>query len=486
MRGGIGSSQLYPVTGSSLTLLCEQSYLLDGRTPVSVKLNADGGRRGRVKSHFERLVLPRRGPAVATSSAASRVSSDGDAHAQSPAEVIRQLLTGGPTAGHGAKDACGCGPLMGGQRLISSSEADAQSSAAAGRCPDSRSHGDAQNETGDLSRKRCRGVADSSVDAPHADDPAVECSRRPCMKEQWASMFNIRCAEDRRRKPRSELLEDVAALVAEELLRQRPLIPPHPTDATASLSPSDLRGELPIVFCSCLRCTWTLFQVEMPIDAGDENPPELEKAFRMEVDHPCDVQLRKHVLEMHGKEIRTLALSLMPECDVSGHVWDLYKEALSVRERAAVPYAGVWNDRRCFQYTSYVFNDQRIRSLMCFGCAQIKLDSGGIRSEIEFRSGSWLFTCPPGMLYKCFGMSLYEERYRQPGTALALVGNQSTSDVPGLDLTHWQLEIHPDWLSRMCQCSAQAQEAMKEDCVASVEDMTCAALLCCPEDQKCE
>ena len=94
MRVGIGSSQLYSVTGSSLTLLCEQSYLPDGRT---VKLNADGGRRGRVKPHFERLVLPRRGPAVATSSAASRVSSDGDAHAQSPAEVIRQLLTGGPT-----------------------------------------------------------------------------------------------------------------------------------------------------------------------------------------------------------------------------------------------------------------------------------------------------------------------------------------------------------------------------------------------------
>lgn len=106
--------------------------------------------------------------------------------------------------------------------------------------------------------------------------------------------------------------------------------------------------------------------------------------------------LRKHILAVHSAEIIKLTKPIFESSSLALHIWDIYKQALGVRERMTTPIAGPSVDRRVFQYTSYVYNDHRIRSLICFSCAQIKLDTGRIRSDIQFCSGTWLFALPPG------------------------------------------------------------------------------------------
>ena len=82
-------------------------------------------------------------------------------------------------------------------------------------------------------------------------------------------------------------------------------------------------------------------------------------------------------------------------------------------------------------------------------------------------------------------MKIFEERYRQSGTALAFCGNQSTSDIKNLDLTDWTMEVPSDWLSRLPPISEQACPNLTEGKICGVEDMACETMLCCPEDHQC-
>ena len=77
-------------------------------------------------------------------------------------------------------------------------------------------------------------------------------------------------------------------------------------------------------------------------------------------------------------------------------VWDVCKEALAVQERRRVPVVGVAVDRRAFETTFEVYNDDSIRSLICFVCARVCLHTGGAHSAINYRPGEWLLTLPTG------------------------------------------------------------------------------------------
>ena len=173
-----------------------------------------------------------------------------------------------------------------------------------------------------------------------------------------------------------------------------------PQQPAESMTDANTGGALPLVNCACIGCTWSLHLRDMPEDRGDDNTPAVEQTFRHHEEHPCDQLLRKHILEVHSSEITNLIQPIFENSSFALHIWDIYKEALGVRERMTTPIAGPSVDRRVFQYTSYVYNDHRIRSLICLSCAQIKLDTGRIRSDIEFRSGTWLFALPPGVRRK--------------------------------------------------------------------------------------
>ena len=164
-----------------------------------------------------------------------------------------------------------------------------------------------------------------------------------------------------------------------------------------------------------------------------------EAEFRDVVDHPWDRALRAHVLDSHGQDILNIAEPLFAPDDVQMHLWDFYTGALSVQERLRTPMAGATIDRRVFTQLAHVCNDDRIRSLMCFLCSQVKLDTGRLRSDIEFRNARCLFSLPVGSLIKNFSMHKFNAKYRQPGSPLAYRGPDYSADF-----THDNVHLHPE------------------------------------------
>ena len=158
-------------------------------------------------------------------------------------------------------------------------------------------------------------------------------------------MFNIQCAPDRTRKPEAEILKDAARRVATECLRPRPRLPLAPDGKDCAVT----GGFLPIVHCGFTACDWTLTLADMPTDNGERNEPALEETFRRAVDHPCDQRLKEHIMSEHRSCLldRATPIHWLP----SDHslISDIYKAALSFRERECIPVAGPSIDRRAFQ-----------------------------------------------------------------------------------------------------------------------------------------
>ena len=96
----------------------------------------------------------------------------------------------------------------------------------------------------------------------------------------------------------------------------------------------------------------------------------------------------------------------------------------SAKEREGFPMVGASIERRVFEYTQQVYNDDAVRALICTVCARIRVDTGRARSEIDFKSGAWLFRLPPGNLRKNFSKAEFERRYQQVGSPLTASGSR--------------------------------------------------------------
>ena len=157
-------------------------------------------------------------------------------------------------------------------------------------------------------------------------------------------------------------------------------------------------------------------------------------------EHPLDIELCKHVLDKHGEALRHVTSAWMTNSEVqrmgeAQFLWDLYKQALAVQERRGFPTVGVSVDRRVFEYTNQVYNDARIRSLLCFTCACIRLDTGAVRSEIRYRPASFLSNMSLHRLEDFFGFAEFSRRYMQAGTPLY----PRDKSLPSADFSDWRL-----------------------------------------------
>ena len=141
--------------------------------------------------------------------------------------------------------------------------------------------------------------------------------------------------------------------------------------------------------------------------------------------------------------------------------WGLYKAALSIKERQQIPIVGPSVDRRAFEHTSHVYNDDRIRSLICFACAQVKLDTGRIRSAIEFRSGTWFFSLPKGSLTKNFSMDEFRRLYCQSGSPFAFRGSDAAA-IHGPYFSDWRLRLDPEYRSLLLNQKSEVFFALSE------------------------
>ena len=149
-------------------------------------------------------------------------------------------------------------------------------------------------------------------------------------------------------------------------------------------------------------------------------------------------------------------------------LWDYYKEACAVQERKQFPIVGLSTERRTMEHVAHIYNDERIHSFVCFACAQIKVDTGGCRSDIRYYSGEYLFKLPRRTLQHTFSYSIYRDKYCKAFSPLASCDNpQQTAAAP--NFKDWQVTI--------------AQTALEEfpDLATIAPD----GFLCCPEDQLC-
>ena len=153
-------------------------------------------------------------------------------------------------------------------------------------------------------------------------------------------------------------------------------------------------GHLPPVSCAFAGCQW---------HGGGVCE---ERAFRDDPEHPWDQELRTHVLEAHAGNLVEGGKGLGAELATERVLWDVYKEAISVIERRCIPIVGPSADRRATEHLVQRFNDQRIKSLVCFCCAQVKPDAGGCRSAIECVTGRWLCSAPAKAVWNTFARGI--------------------------------------------------------------------------------
>ena len=190
---------------------------------------------------------------------------------------------------------------------------------------------------------------------------------------------------------------------------------------------------------------------------------------RLSSQHPWDALLETHIRSQHGVTISRLVEEEFTATPEEDRIWDVYMQGIAIRKRQGFPAVGCSVDRRAFDHTQQLFNNDTVRSLICSVCARIRVDTGGIRSHIEFCKGGWFLTLPNGSLKKNFSMSEFRERYCQPGTPLAC--NDPSLRAPQFD--DWYLQLHPDVWGHSSMYSLDVLELRNT------------RLLCCPEDHKC-
>ena len=255
----------------------------------------------------------------------------------------------------------------------------------------------------DLARSLESNLAGTVVPPSHispaipAEMPDVSSSR----SAQWLGMFDVRCASH----GQELYVADIHMQMAEELsshLRQRVTLLESP-DAFDLCSNGVW---LDRTACAFLNCRWIC-----------QNCSISDSQYRLESNHPWDIMLREHVVSAHRRELDSV-FGRFPDVSAS-LAWDIYLEALAVQERKNWPCVGSSIDRRSFAVTASVYNDDRIRSLLCLACGCIKLDSGRHNSEVEFLPLAWFLSLPPGALRLNFSMKRYRDLFVRPGTPLA-------------------------------------------------------------------
>ena len=206
-------------------------------------------------------------------------------------------------------------------------------------------------------------------------------------------LSHLRLCPHRPRKHCFEQRLEGAERLADTHLRSRVTIPSTVEQDPKSQASIDSAMSLPRIHCAFAKCT----------ACTEEDFAEDEKAVREIVrvsgwqdddrhaEAFWDRVLKAHILRQHKDQIQKVAFV---EEDVD--VWDVYKEGLAVQERRRVPVVGAAVDRRAFETTLEVYNDDSIRSLICFVCARVCLHTGGAHSAINYRPGDWLLTLPTG------------------------------------------------------------------------------------------
>ena len=147
-------------------------------------------------------------------------------------------------------------------------------------------------------------------------------------------------------------------------LRRRPLLPPDPTNANEDYPEVQSGISFPIAHCAVRGCPWTL---------DKDMPGSIDSV---------EIDIERHIRDNHAAELQLE--------NAGADTMAYYCAAIAERERENMPLIGPSIDRRVFKWLQHAANSERVQSLICFICCQVKTEVACFRdtSDIRYHDGS--------------------------------------------------------------------------------------------------
>ena len=315
--------------------------------------------------------------------------------------------------------------------------------------------------SGDTTQAGTGGAQDgaASRDMPPFEEPDTEAGSEadeaPLSECSAASddsdVFHVEVFRDKTWTTREDVeIERIEALAGS--LRQRPLLPPHPEDATRDWTDVASGVRLPRLHCAIAGCPWTGGGTQLPLEEAIGN-------HLLEAHHALFV----HVCGRRAEDWQAEGCDDAERATEGEMCLAYYCAAIREREKAGVPSVGPSVDRRTFGHLAEVYNSDNIRSLICACCAQIHTDTGSGRfNAIGMTSGedqvfNKLGSLPHGRGEAArrvnFDQEVFTERYATQGPLV---------NAPELAAESWE------WRQLL-----------------RLGDDPAVSIICCPEDVQC-
>ena len=177
-------------------------------------------------------------------------------------------------------------------------------------------------------------------------------------------------------------LDRIERLSAE--LRDRPLLPPMPDDASRHWQESTSGVAFPSCHCAMQNCGWV--SPRMPcLHRNPDAPVWIGREGRWKLLDVCS--LGKHggvgccgdasCLRQHLSDVHRDAFVRSCGQGTSAKHYSMYLEALACKEQDTMPKVGASVDRRTFGHLSADLTEDALRAMVCMCCARVALSMNG-------------------------------------------------------------------------------------------------------------
>ena len=177
-------------------------------------------------------------------------------------------------------------------------------------------------------------------------------------------------------------------------LRDRPLLPPDPSDPQQNWPEASSGIKFATCHCAFKGCSWT--SQRRPCDYRKPHHSHWhahegmwkEVSSRKQMSHTgfgcCEdpACLKSHITEHHLAELIDTCGAERVDFDS----YDYYLEAIKHKESQKVPILGVSIDRRSFEQVRCDFSENAVQGLICMCCSTVRTSTNSRNSHIAYFS----------------------------------------------------------------------------------------------------
>ncbi len=244
-------------------------------------------------------------------------------------------------------------------------------------------------------------------------------------------------------------------------LRDRPLLPPMPDDASKPWQECTSGIAFPTCHCAVQNCGWVSHRMPCQMRNPDSQVWVGQEGHWKLLD-PCDLTksggigccgdaacLRQHLADAH-RDVFAGACGTA----VVRREYSFYLEAIAFKEQQTMPLVGASVDRRTFQHIAADLSEDAVRAMVCMCCARVATSMNGCTGIAMIKAKDY-FEYISSMSWDLnWSFLYYISRFARDGSPLA--------DHPDLAEDSWTWRRH----------------------------LTCSRfkglnILCCPEDVRC-